>query len=236
MSLLPRLMIICISHSPLCATRIRERGQGAGTSGIEVRMAHMRPLVGNQITIFVEGQEILTLQDILPATLGIRVLFVGKTPAPCSVEAGHYFQGKQGATFWSILKKRGLLAPTTEFEDDSLLGHGYGLTDIVKVPHAFGVEPSDQEYMDGSSRILKLIRIHRPKVLVFVYKKVLDKIIRLQFTIERKSIYGFNQSLETHFGARVFAFPLPGVGGYSAAEATSVIQELVIACKREGAT
>jgi len=194
----------------------------------------MRPSVGNQITIFAEGQEILTLRDILPATSGLRVLFVGKTPAPDSVEKGHYFQGKHGTMFWSILKRYGLLKPTTKFEDDSLLGHGYGLTDIVKVPRAFGEEPSDQEYMEGSPRILKLIRIHRPKVVVFVYKKVLDKIIRLQFAVEKKSIYGFNQSLETHFGTRVFAFPLPGTP-CNTAQATSAMTELVIACKREGA-
>jgi G:T/U-mismatch repair DNA glycosylase len=81
-------------------------------------MAVMLPLVGNQVIIKVEGQEIVTLRDILPAKLGLRVLFVAKTPAPYSVEVGHYFQGRQGTMFWSILKRHGLLTPTTEFEDD----------------------------------------------------------------------------------------------------------------------
>jgi hypothetical protein len=199
-------------------------------------MAVMLPLVGNQVIINVEGQEIVTLRDILPVKLGLRVLFVAKTPAPYSVEVGHYFQGRQGTMFWSILKRHGLLTPTTEFEDDSLLGHGYGLTDIVKTPHAFGVEPSDQEYMDGTAKILKVIRTHCPKVVVFIYKKPLDKIIRLHFNIEEKSVYGLNHALEAHFGARVFAFPLPGVGRCSAAEATSLMGDLVIACKYNGTT
>jgi uracil-DNA glycosylase len=170
----------------------------------------MYPLKGNQTTVFSKGQELRTLRDILPVTPGLHVLFVAKTPAPRSVEAGHYFQGRHGTSFWNKLKTNGLLAPTTEFEDDSLLEHGYGLTDIVKVPHAYREEPSDQEYLDGLPRILELIRIHHPKVVVFVYKGVLDNIIRLQFESAKASVYGFNQYLESDFGTRVFAFPLPG--------------------------
>lgn len=190
----------------------------------------MRPLKGNQTYVSVGGQEILTLRDILPASSapGLRVLFVGKTPAPESVEVGHYFQGQHGTNFWSRLKTNGLLEVTTEFEDDSLLEHGYGFTDIVKVPRAFGKEPSAQEYKEGSPRVLELIHIHRPKVVVFVYKKVLDKIINLHFASKEKAMYGFNRGLENDFGSRVFAFPLPGVGGKlcDAVVAASAMQEL----------
>jgi hypothetical protein len=119
-----------------------------------------------------------------------------------------------------------VLTPTTEFEDDSLLDRGSGLTDIAKVTRPFGDEPSGQEYRDGSSRILALIRLHRPSIVVFVYKKALDKMGRLQFGIEKKSTYGFNDSHEAHFGARVFAFPLPGVPCKSA-EAKNAMEDLV---------
>jgi G:T/U-mismatch repair DNA glycosylase len=129
---------------------------------------------------------ILTLRDILPAFPGLRALFVAKTPAPSSVGVGHYFQGRQGKSFWSSLRKYGLLERTTGFEDDLLLEHGYGLTDIVKVPRAFGEEPSLQEYRDGLPRILELIRTHQPKVVAFVYKGVLDTIIRLQYGGKQK--------------------------------------------------
>jgi len=134
----------------------------------------MYPLKGNQTTVFSKGQELRTLRDILPVTPGLHVLFVAKTPAPRSVEAGHYFQGRHGTSFWNKLKTNGLLAPTTEFEDDSLLEHGYGLTDIVKVPHAYREEPSDQEYLDGLPRILELVRDKTHQVVFLQTQAELD--------------------------------------------------------------
>lgn len=162
------------------------------------------------MTIVVDGQQVRTLRDILPEKPGLSVLFVAKTPAPVSVNAGHYFQGKQGSAFWNRLRDYGLLKPTTAFEDDSLLAHRFGLTDIVKVPRGYGNEPSDDEYRAGVDRILELVGVHRPRVVVFVYKRVLDQILRLKFRIKTKSSYGFNPSLAPHFGTEVFAFPLPG--------------------------
>src|ERR1700683_281837 len=186
----------------------------------------MRPLKGNQAFVSVGEEEFLTLRDILPATPGLLALFVAKTPAPPSVEAGHYFQGRQGTSFWSSLKKYGLLRPMTGFEDDVLLEHGFGLTDIVKKPREFDNEPSPQEYKEGLPRILELIRIHRPKVVVFVYKGVLDKIARLQFGVKPKADYGFNKNFESDFGTRVFAFPLPGVGTCTTAQKCLALQAL----------
>jgi len=179
---------------------------------------------------------ILTLRDILPAAPGLHALFVAKTPAPPSVKAGHYFQGRQGTSFWNSLKKYGLLRWTTGFEDDVLLDHGYGLTDIVKVPREFGKEPSVQEYRDGLPRILEMIRTHHPKVVVFVYKGVLDAVISLQFRGKQKAKYGFNEDLESDFGARVFPFPLPGVGNCTTALICRAMQDLrncLKACSKE---
>lgn len=165
---------------------------------------------GNAITIEVDGRTIQTLRDILPESPGLKILFVGKTPAPESVQKGHYFQGAHGRLFWKSLKQYGILKPTTEFEDDSLLQQGYGLTDIAKIPRPFGHEPSPDEYRRGTERILQVIQLHQPKVVVFVYKRVLDRAIQLAFGLTKKSKYGFNRDLERHFGCKVFAFPLPG--------------------------
>ncbi|MBM3470648.1 MAG: hypothetical protein FJX73_07650 [Armatimonadetes bacterium] len=165
---------------------------------------------GNCETIVVDGQEVRTLRDLLPDPAGLKVLFVAKTPAPVSVQACHYFQGTQGTMFWNRLRKYRILVPTACFEDDSLLDHGFGITDIVKVPRGYGNEPSTAEYVAGMERILDLIGEHHPGVVVFVYKKVLDQVLRLKFGLRRKAVYGFNDDVRNYFGARVFAFPLPG--------------------------
>lgn len=194
----------------------------------------MPPMTDNSTVITVDGRKVRTLRDILPAKPGLRVLFVAKTPAPVSVEAGHYFQGAQGRMFWNRLKEYGLLKPTTAFDDDSLLEHGYGLTDIMKVPRAYGNEPSDAEYAAGLGRILKLVRAHRPKVVVFVYKRVLDQILRIGFGIQVKASYGFNPPFEERFGTRVFAFPLPGTP-CTRDQAAVAMLALVKACRGSGA-
>jgi len=155
-------------------------------------------------------REYETLEDILPEQPGLRILFVGKTPARVSVNAGHYFQGKQGRMFWNKLLAYGILVSTTEYEDDSLLENGFGITDIVKKPRSYGDEPSDDEYRQGLDRILNLIAEYSTLVVVFVYKAVLDKILKFSFGIRERSLYGFNPSLDDRLGCKVFVFPMPG--------------------------
>ncbi len=163
-------------------------------------------------TILIEGQPVTTLKDILPE-IGkpLDILFIAKTPALGSVEVGHYFQGRQGAAFWNKLKNYGILKirPNT-FEDENLLENNFGLTDIVKVPRNYGNEPSDDEYRAGIDRILSTTKKYSPKVIVFVYKGVLDKILQLAFDLELSSNYGFNEELEARFQSKVFVFPMPG--------------------------
>jgi len=161
--------------------------------------------------INVSGKDVTTLADILPEKGLLEILFIAKTPAMISVEIGHYFQGKQGTMFWNRLSEYNILkVPFGKFADDFLLENGYGITDIVKVPRNYGNEPSNEEYKLGLERILGVIKKHNPKVIIFVYKKVLDNIISLNFGIEFKSVYGFNPNLEKHFNSKVFVFPMPG--------------------------
>jgi len=164
-----------------------------------------------KISLKVNWEKVDTLDDILPKKPGLKILFVAKTPAPISVRVGHYFQGRQGRMFWNKLIEYEILkVPHGDFEDDHLLEHGYGITDIVKVPRSFGNEPSKEEYQEGLERILGLIQRHKPKVIVFVYKKVLDQILKLGFNLRIKSVYGFNPELKSRFGSEVFVFPMPG--------------------------
>lgn len=112
--------------------------------------------------------------------------------------------------FWNRLMEYGILIKETEYEDESLLSQGLGITDIVKVPRSYGNEPSEAEYRQGLERILSLIQVHQPAIIVFVYKRVLDSILKLGFEIKKKSVYGFNPELENLIGAQVFVFPMPG--------------------------
>lgn len=158
------------------------------------------------------GQRFETLRDILPDNSGkLEILFIAKTPATKSVAAGHYFQGRQGQMFWNRLKEYGILGTKSgTFEDENLIDNKFGLTDIVKKPRDFGDEPSEREYREGLERILNLINKHKPKVIVFVYKKVLDNILRWGHGLNVKSVYGFNDDLKKYFDSEVFVFPLPG--------------------------
>ncbi|MFP5041775.1 uracil-DNA glycosylase family protein [Parasediminibacterium sp. JCM 36343] len=164
-----------------------------------------------KIKINVDKKEYYSLADILPDNGNLDILFIAKTPATISVGVGHYFQGKQGTMFWNRLSDYGILkVPNNDFADNYLLENNYGITDIVKVPRDYGNEPTSEEYRQGLQRILLIIEKFNPKVIIFVYKAVLDKIIKLNFNVNTKSNYGFNPQLEKYFNSRVFAFPMPG--------------------------
>ena len=161
--------------------------------------------------MIINGIEFETLSDIIPKNNNLKIFFIAKTPALKSVEIGHYFQGRQGKSFWNkLIEYKILNVKNGTFQDENLINHNYGITDIVKVPRNYGNEPSKDEYIDGLERILKLIKEKKPKILVFVYKKVLDNILKYAFSIKTKSKYGFNDELEDFFGAKIFVFPMPG--------------------------
>ena len=168
-------------------------------------------MANHKIIISYNGKEIETLEDILPSKSGLKLLFIGKAPAPISVQKGHYFQGKQGKMFWNKLKEYKILnVPFGKYEDDFLLENDLGITDIVKIPKEYSDEPKSEEYLRGLNRILKIIEIYKPKVTVFIYKKVLDQILKNAFKISIKSDYGFNPQFDKYFNSRVFVFPMPG--------------------------
>lgn len=159
-----------------------------------------------------------TLEDILPdgtSSRGMKLtmLIIAKRPAPDSVRQGHYFQGTQGSAFWNKLREYGIIqVPENEYEDDYLLSHGYGMMDIVKVPGEFGDEPSNQEYESGMDRIKQSIKVHEPAIILFVYKRPLEQLLKAVFNNDSELMYGFNPGLNHHFRAKVFLFPMPGAG------------------------
>ena len=62
-----------------------------------------------KVKIKVYNKEHDTLADILPYNGNLDILFIAKTPATVSVEAGHYFQGRQGTMFWNRLSEYNIL-------------------------------------------------------------------------------------------------------------------------------
>ena len=168
--------------------------------------------MNHRTKINVDGGTVTTLADIVPARGPLRVLFIGRSPSPASVEAGHYLQGRMGKGLWRRLDEAGLLcAPPGCFADDCLLENGYGMTDLCKLPRPFGEEPDRAEYEAGWERVGSLVMRLRPRILVFVFRGSIDKVLRYSFGWEHKAGYGFNDDLMRTFGRRVFAFPLPGV-------------------------
>ncbi len=171
----------------------------------------MNALVGHQTRIQVGRRSVLTLADVLPEKAPMRMLIIGKTPAPGSVKAGHYFQGRQGRFLWNELKAFHILeVADEEFEDDALVRQGFGVTDVAKIPRNAGSEPGRREYQDGWAVVATTIDRLTPDLLFWPYKRTLDSVLRVALRDPRPTRYGFNPNLNRTFGRGVFVFGMMG--------------------------
>ncbi len=130
-----------------------------------------RPGPGEHLTtIEVDGRDVTTLADLPP--LRDRLLFVGLNPSPVSVDAGHYFQGRLGRTFWRRLTIAGIVPAGTDIEtaDDALIAAGHGITDLLKIPTPRD-EASDATLTAGVGPLWQKVALWRPAAVVFVYKR-----------------------------------------------------------------
>ena len=118
----------------------------------------------------IDGERVQTLADLPP--LRDRLLFVGLNPSPVSVAAGHYHQGRLGRSFWRRLQTASVIPPTLEgdWEDDTLMAAGHGITDLLKVPTPRD-EASDASLTAGVGPLWQKIAIWRPAAVVFIYKR-----------------------------------------------------------------
>jgi TDG/mug DNA glycosylase family protein len=123
--------------------------------------------------VSLDGRDVRTLVDLPP--LRDHLLFVGLSPSPESVEAGHYQQGTLGRTFWRRLMLATLLPPGTTVEDadDALVAVGHGITDLSKAP-ASGDDPSDAELRSGVGPLWQKVAIWRPAAVVFIDKRAAE--------------------------------------------------------------
>jgi TDG/mug DNA glycosylase family protein len=111
-----------------------------------------------------------TLPDVPPKPGG--VLLVGINPAPVSVAAGHYYQGRIGRRLWRRLERIGLLQnPVPGREDDTFARSGHGLTDLVKRPTQSADELRPEEFENGIDELKRRIREWRPGLILFAFKE-----------------------------------------------------------------
>jgi TDG/mug DNA glycosylase family protein len=111
-----------------------------------------------------------TLPDIPPKPGG--VLLVGINPAPPSVAAGHYYQGRLGRRLWRRLEEVGLLRDAMPgAEDEAFAAAGHGLTDLVKRPTRASSELSPDELKTGIDALLGKITEWRPGLVLFAFKE-----------------------------------------------------------------
>src|SRR5581483_9165384 len=117
-----------------------------------------------------------TLEDLLPNSP--RAVCVGINPAPPSVAAGHYFQGRQGQRFYARLRQAGLIpAASPGFEDDDAVAVEIGFTDVVKRPTARSDEVPDSEMRHGVELLRTRLEVVGAPVLIFPFKRAAVAVI-----------------------------------------------------------
>lgn len=104
------------------------------------------------------------MRDILAP--GLRVVIVGTIAAWHRNEREHYYAGV-GNSFWLLLHESGLTPHLlTPEEDQSLPGHGIGLTDLVRTERSEAGEPPRFDL----AGLLTALRRNRPRAVAFVSK------------------------------------------------------------------
>ena len=117
-----------------------------------------------------------TLPDIPPSPGG--VLLVGINPAPPSVAAGHYYQGRLGQRLWRRLERLGLLENARPgAEDEAFARAGNGLTDLVKRPTASAAQLTAAELEAGVAALREKIRSWRPGLVLFAFREPAQRLL-----------------------------------------------------------
>jgi TDG/mug DNA glycosylase family protein len=143
----------------------------------------------------------LHLPDKIPAEL--HTLFVGINPAVRSAQVGHYYAHPTNA-FWRLVSQSGLTprAVTTK-DDDWMVQHGFGFTDVAKRPTANAGDLELQEFDAARERLAQLVIRLRPKTIIFVSK--ISARAFLQAGASQEIEYG--RQAEPFHGATVWFLP-----------------------------
>ncbi len=147
------------------------------------------------------GTRVTTLADLLRP--GLRAVTIGINPAPASVQAGHYYQGRTGQTFFRRLEMVGLLPQGGGFEDDRAFAGGIGFTDVVKRPTGSAKEVTRQELEHGRSLLKERVASLGAPLLIFVFKQAATTLIG------NFDGHGLMQPTRRLYDARIFVMPGP---------------------------
>lgn len=132
-----------------------------------------------------------------------RILFVGINPSLRSAELRHHYAGK-GNPFWRLLSASGLVpCPLTHQEDALVVQWGLALTNLVDRPTRTAEEVTAEEYVQGQTRLRRLIRRVQPSVVAFVGITVYRRVMGAS------APGGCGPRPEVLHGARVFVLPNP---------------------------
>lgn len=160
------------------------------------------PLVGYQARVDWLGEEILTLADVWPEHP--RAMIVGLNPAPASVEAGHYYQGRAGQRQLMRLVEAGVIDPPdgSRFEATALRA-GIGFTDLVKRPTRSERDVTAvSELAYGTRELEAALASHGVPLVICVFRHPVEALLR------RAGAAGV-QPTRTSWGAQVFRMPGP---------------------------
>jgi double-stranded uracil-DNA glycosylase len=118
------------------------------------------------------GEQVETLEDLLRP--GLRAVCIGINPAPTSVRAGHYYQGRLGQQFYERLRRAELLPRASGWEDDLAFDNGIGFTDIVKRATATASEVRREEFAHGRDLLRAKMQAVQPRLMIFTFKKTAE--------------------------------------------------------------
>ncbi|MGH2703338.1 MAG: uracil-DNA glycosylase family protein [Actinomycetota bacterium] len=162
---------------------------------------------GHRVVVDWMGNDVETLADLLPQSP--RAVCVGINPAPPSVAAGHYFQGRQGQRFYARLRQAGLIRPTgSGFEDDDAVAAGIGFTDVVKRPTARSDDVPGSEMRYGVELLRARLEAVRAPVLLFPFKRAAVAVVG--------TLDGNGWLDRTFAGADLFVMPGPYEAAHTA--------------------
>lgn len=100
--------------------------------------------------------------------LGLRVLFCGINPGLYSGAVGHHF-ARPGNRFWRALAASGFTPRVlSAFEEQELLAHGLGITNLVARATATADQLAVEELRRGARSLARKVRRHRPGLVAFL--------------------------------------------------------------------